>query len=252
MFYACLQWSERAILDIEKDNRIASIALIKRMQSKEQAIIVSVNIVKLFVKHSNVGKTMNAEQIIQCAKDIVDTYYYLDLTDFAIILYQARSGMFGKQYDVLDQTTIFGWIDAYWNAKIERMENENKACANKLETANNSKEISNKTYADLIATLQQKFTANNKPVNASVIVVKQTLLKENYSFKDMLEYYGIVTNDDKQQFLSSIIAKLKAKNKGSNEAQASFANQLLEKFKQTELSEDEWHNTIDEIIHHKL
>lgn len=61
----------------------------------------------------NVGKTMNAPQIIQTVELILQQYWYLRLSEFKYCFNKAKVGAYGKLYDRIDGAVIFEWIEMY-------------------------------------------------------------------------------------------------------------------------------------------
>lgn len=66
----------------------------------------------------NVGKTMNAPQIVQTVELVLEQYWYLRLSEFKYCFTQAMTGAYGKVYDRIDGAIIFEWIEKYLEERM--------------------------------------------------------------------------------------------------------------------------------------
>lgn len=70
----------------------------------------------------NVIRPMTAEQIVECANEILSSSHedYLSIEDLSIFFSGAKNGKYGKIYDRLDQQTIFEMMEIYRQERHEK------------------------------------------------------------------------------------------------------------------------------------
>lgn len=75
-----------------------------------------------FCNYYNVIRPMTAEQIVDCAFEIINSSSedYLSIEDFTIFFQGAKNGKYGKIYDRLDQQTIFDLLEVYRQERHEK------------------------------------------------------------------------------------------------------------------------------------
>lgn len=93
-----------------------------------------------FCNYYNVIRPMTAEQIVDCAYEMINSSGedYLSIEDFTIFFQVAKNGKYGKIYDRLDQQTIFDLLEVY------RQERHEKYIAIKEEKESNYKAMGDK------------------------------------------------------------------------------------------------------------
>jgi hypothetical protein len=75
------------------------------------------------VGYFNVGKQMNAGQVIATAEIIETEYWHLNLADLKYCFVQVKAGKIGggKMYDAIDGAKICGWIDEYCDLRRPKL-----------------------------------------------------------------------------------------------------------------------------------
>lgn len=78
-----------------------------------------------FVQSFNVGKTMDAAQIIACAYELIMSAEedQFSIEDLALFFQKAKRGDYGKSYDRIDQPVIFEWFEQHRQARYEAFVN---------------------------------------------------------------------------------------------------------------------------------
>ena len=71
--------------------------------------ILVVDVVGFF----NIGKNMDAPQVIQTVELILEEYPYFKPEDFKLCFNRAKKGQYGKLYDRLDGQVILDWLTVY-------------------------------------------------------------------------------------------------------------------------------------------
>jgi hypothetical protein len=72
----------------------------------------------------NVGNSMTALQIIECAKEYIVTYPLNSVKDLILCLRKAKKGEYGQAYNRIDQATIFSFISKYEEERSVYFENK--------------------------------------------------------------------------------------------------------------------------------
>lgn len=103
-----------------KSPLIANIALVQPAAAKKILSFLIADVTEFL----NVGKTMNAAQIIQTAELIISDHETKNLKpdDFKICFNKAKTGFYGKNYDRVDGQVIFEWLRAYVAERMDLRE----------------------------------------------------------------------------------------------------------------------------------
>lgn len=79
-----------------------------------------------FLDTLNVGKTMDAAQVLECAKMILEDYAVLKPDDFVLFFNKAKRGYYGKAYDRMDAHVIFEWLEQYLYDRTSEFESHRR------------------------------------------------------------------------------------------------------------------------------
>jgi len=101
------------------NNLTPSISTLKKYQSEMIAALILCKIIKDTAAFFNVGGSINDTQVKQTAVLIIDTYHFLNITDFILCFKMAKTGKFGKLYDRLDGTIILSWLNEYNELRLQ-------------------------------------------------------------------------------------------------------------------------------------
>ena len=87
------------------------VLVVKVGETQIKAILVK--ILTDLISFFNVGKTMNANQVIQTVELIIDSYPMFKLSHFKLCFNRAKAGRYGKVYDRIDGQVIFEWLGLF-------------------------------------------------------------------------------------------------------------------------------------------
>lgn len=104
-------------------------AKIKKELGEKEQLIFLVKTLGEFTLQFNIGKNMNAPQILDTAKVIAQEYYFMKASELKYVLNKAKTGHYGQMYDRLDGPLILGWLNTYMHERED-------TCANYQETKN--------------------------------------------------------------------------------------------------------------------
>ena len=136
---ACKNWSEVVSSPFYRPKNIQetfngsspSLATLKKYQSEMVAALILCKIIKQTASFFNVGGAINDQQIQETAVLIMDTYHFLNITDFVLCFKMAKQGKFGKLFDRLDGAIVLGWLEEYNELRLIEAQNNSQKKANK-------------------------------------------------------------------------------------------------------------------------
>lgn len=82
-------------------------------------INILVAMLEYTISEFNVPRTATGEQLVSCARDIVDEFPQFNLFDIKTCLKKATLGYYGNTYSTIDKPTIFGWLKQYEQEKAD-------------------------------------------------------------------------------------------------------------------------------------
>lgn len=153
----CDQLSIRESVEYLKDNgRINFIEALKIPRSDRLPMLVSklgkkeiysilVAMVGVFNNSLNLIRPMNAEQVADCALDLLETSQEdnLSLEDLTLFFEGAKKGQYGKILDRLDQQTIFELLENYREQRWQALQRYRDNIASEYKGLGPSERIQN-------------------------------------------------------------------------------------------------------------
>jgi hypothetical protein len=95
-----------------------SLALINKKVGKS----ISINIIKIWLvklnEYLNISRKMNPDQINETADLIYDEFYYLKISDIALLMKRIKTGYYGQFYESIDGMKL---MDMFYKYAQERM-----------------------------------------------------------------------------------------------------------------------------------
>jgi len=107
------------------------IAKIKKSNGMDAALAILAEIIRNGLKFFNVGKGMDAEQVLLTAGLILEDYYFLKPDDIAVVFRLAGKGRFGRIYDRIDSAIILEWVGEYCHDRFSEGANMTLKASNK-------------------------------------------------------------------------------------------------------------------------
>jgi len=140
---ACKNWSEVVSSPFYRPKNIKetfngsspSIATLKKYQSEMVAALILCKIIKQTASFFNVGGAINDHQIQETAVLIMDTYHFLNITDFVLCFKMAKQGKFGKLFDRLDGAIILSWLEEYNELRLMEAATISETKANEIKAS---------------------------------------------------------------------------------------------------------------------
>lgn len=152
-----------------------------------------------FVQFLNLGKSMNAQQVLQTSKLIISDTQIKNLKpdDFKIAFNKAKMGHYGKFYDRVDGQVIFEILNAYIGEKLDMHENlANQLHYERKNEKINPSEINPEGQKKVLEILKEavKNTDVEKKEKKPIIKSEREILIQKY-FKEFDELYKMVGFD---------------------------------------------------------
>lgn len=99
-----------------------SLATVKKTNGEDAQLAVVVKLINQVVMSFNIGKNMNANQILDAAKEIISDYYFLKIEELKTCFEMGRKGKFGKVYDRVDLMILCEWLAKYDELRNDALE----------------------------------------------------------------------------------------------------------------------------------
>lgn len=157
------------------------------------------NIVKAFlvvvvsdlVQSFNVGKNMDAKQIAFLVQSILKDFYYLKLDELKLCFENIKKGKYGKVFDRLDTATIYDFINAFLDERMECLFDKNHN--NEQSDLSNFKDVNPKVL-EVLRSAVDSTSIEPKQMKKRVLseqeMLEQDILKEFDEIHKLKPYDG--------------------------------------------------------------
>ncbi len=118
-------------MDVKSSNTPTILSLSRNFSEVEAKLLVTKEITGI-IKFLNLGKNMNAEQVLETVELIFINFPNVQIADLKLFSSRFKAGYYGKAYDRLDGQTILLALNKYveekmqWNEEMNLREHENR------------------------------------------------------------------------------------------------------------------------------
>lgn len=121
------------------NDKCDSLAAIRKKAGKN----ISLNIIKIWIVNLNdflnISRKMNPAQIDQTSELIYDEFYYLKISDIALLMKRIKTGHYGQFYESIDGMKIMEMFYQYAQERINGILDNSEREENELKYKNNEK-----------------------------------------------------------------------------------------------------------------